>query len=187
MEHGHSEAGHTVAAPAARLPGYHPSQELATQQLHDLLGLSAGVRPGAPGGARGAPKADAGRVAAGRFLLPIATQLRGKSAPPLGTLAPWRLGRARARLPCATSRRACRPWETLGGSALPPSYHPSPYEQAEAEFAISSVLSELKTDPWPKAPTERAARCTGVALSLAVALLETSFPNTGAPHPQPQP
>lgn len=73
------------------------TKELATQQLHDLLGLSAGVRPGAPGGARGAPKADAGRVAAGRFLLPI----------------------------------------------------------AEAEFAISSVLSELKKDPWPVAATER--------------------------------
>jgi len=98
------------------------TKELATQQLHDLLGLSAGVRPGAPGGARGAPKADAGRVAAGRFLLPI----------------------------------------------------------AEAEFAISSVLSELKKDPWPVAATERTSRCTGVALSLAVALLETSFPNTGA-------
>jgi len=42
------------------------------------------------------------------------------------------------------------------------------------------VLEQLKKDPWPVAATERTSRCTGVALSLAVALLETSFPNTGA-------
>ena len=42
------------------------------------------------------------------------------------------------------------------------------------------MLEQLKKDPWPVAATERTSRCTGVALSLAVALLETSFPNTGA-------
>ena len=51
---------------------------------------------------------------------------------------------------------------------------------AEAEFAISSVLGELKKDPWPVQSDQRAARCTGVAMSIAVALLEGSFPNTGA-------
>ena len=51
---------------------------------------------------------------------------------------------------------------------------------AEAEFAISNVLSELKMDPWPIEPNSRPQRCTGVALSAAVALLETNFANVGA-------
>jgi len=51
---------------------------------------------------------------------------------------------------------------------------------AEAEFAISNVLSELRMDPWPLEPNNRPARCTGVALSAAVALLETNLANTGA-------
>ena len=51
---------------------------------------------------------------------------------------------------------------------------------AEAEFAISNVLAELKMDPWPTEGTNRPQRCTGVALSTAVALLETNFANTGA-------
>jgi protein transport protein SEC23 len=51
---------------------------------------------------------------------------------------------------------------------------------AEAEFAINSVISELRMDPWPLEPAQRPSRCTGVALSAAVALLESNFPNVGA-------
>ena len=51
---------------------------------------------------------------------------------------------------------------------------------AEAEFAISNILSELKMDSWPVEPNSRPSRCTGVAVSAAVALLETNFANTGA-------
>jgi len=42
------------------------------------------------------------------------------------------------------------------------------------------VLSELRMDPWPLEAGHRAARCTGVALSTAVALLESNFANHGA-------
>ncbi|KAG2147519.1 hypothetical protein DEU56DRAFT_929167 [Suillus clintonianus] len=35
-------------------------------------------------------------------------------------------------------------------------------------------------DPWPVVNDKRALRCTGVAVSVAVGLLETTFPNTGA-------
>ena len=51
---------------------------------------------------------------------------------------------------------------------------------AEAEFAIQNVLEELKMDPWPVEPSSRPSRCTGVALSAAVALLESNFANSGA-------
>jgi len=50
---------------------------------------------------------------------------------------------------------------------------------AEAEFAISSVLGELKKDPWPVDIANRPQRATGVAISIATSLVETAFPNTG--------
>jgi len=51
---------------------------------------------------------------------------------------------------------------------------------SECEFVLSTVLSELQKDPWPTETTERPLRCTGVAVSVAAALLEGCFPNTGA-------
>lgn len=42
------------------------------------------------------------------------------------------------------------------------------------------MLEQLQKDPWPVANDKRNLRCTGVALSVAVGLLETSFANTGA-------
>jgi len=51
---------------------------------------------------------------------------------------------------------------------------------AEAEFAVGNVLSELKKDPWPVPNDGRPQRCTGVAMSLAVAMLETAYPYCGA-------
>ena len=50
----------------------------------------------------------------------------------------------------------------------------------QAEFQITNVLEQLQRDPWPVANDKRALRCTGVALSVAVGLLETSFQNAGA-------
>jgi protein transport protein SEC23 len=50
----------------------------------------------------------------------------------------------------------------------------------QAEFQITSALEQMQRDPWPVANDRRALRCTGVALSVAVGLLETSFQNAGA-------
>ncbi|KAI9323228.1 protein transporter SEC23 [Dichotomocladium elegans] len=50
----------------------------------------------------------------------------------------------------------------------------------DCEFALTSILENLQSDPWPVANGKRPQRCTGVAMSVAVGLLETSFPNTGA-------
>lgn len=49
----------------------------------------------------------------------------------------------------------------------------------QAEFQITNVLEQLQRDPWPVANDKRPLRCTGVALSVAVGLLETSFQNAG--------
>mmetsp|Transcript_10146 Transcript_10146/g.29948 ORF Transcript_10146/g.29948 Transcript_10146/m.29948 type:complete len:761 (+) Transcript_10146:73-2355(+) len=51
---------------------------------------------------------------------------------------------------------------------------------SECEFALTTVLTELQKDPWPTETTERPLRCTGVAVSAAVALLEATYPNSGA-------
>lgn len=49
----------------------------------------------------------------------------------------------------------------------------------QAEFQITNVLEQLQRDPWPVANDKRPLRCTGVAISVAVGLLETSFQNAG--------
>lgn len=49
----------------------------------------------------------------------------------------------------------------------------------QADFQITNVLEQLQRDPWPVANDRRPLRCTGVALSVAVGLMETSFQNSG--------
>jgi protein transport protein SEC23 len=50
---------------------------------------------------------------------------------------------------------------------------------AECEFQLTKALEQLQKDPWPVASDRRNLRCTGVALSVAVGLLESSFQNAG--------
>ncbi|MCJ1414309.1 GTPase-activating protein S23 [Xylographa parallela] len=64
----------------------------------------------------------------------------------------------------------------------PPPMHPAarfllPVQQCE--FQLTNALEQLQKDPWPVANDRRSLRCTGVALSVAVGLLETSFQNAG--------
>ncbi|KAL6527954.1 Protein transport protein S23 E [Orobanche hederae] len=51
---------------------------------------------------------------------------------------------------------------------------------SECDYALDSLLDELATDQWPVVPGNRALRCTGVALSVAVGLLGASTAGTGA-------
>ena len=51
---------------------------------------------------------------------------------------------------------------------------------AQCEFQLTSTIEQLQKDPWPVANDRRPTRCTGAALSVAVGLMETSFPNAGA-------
>ena len=50
---------------------------------------------------------------------------------------------------------------------------------SECEFQLTNALEQLQRDPWPVANDKRALRCTGVALSVAIGLLETQYVNTG--------
>ncbi|KJZ76179.1 Protein transport protein SEC23 [Hirsutella minnesotensis 3608] len=49
----------------------------------------------------------------------------------------------------------------------------------QAEFQLTKALESLQKDPWPTANDRRSLRCTGVALSVAVGLMESSFQNAG--------
>ncbi|KAI9741009.1 MAG: GTPase-activating protein S23 [Cirrosporium novae-zelandiae] len=49
----------------------------------------------------------------------------------------------------------------------------------QCEFQLTNALEQLQKDPWPVANDKRPLRCTGVALSVAVGLMETSFVNAG--------
>ncbi|CAE6469906.1 unnamed protein product [Rhizoctonia solani] len=51
---------------------------------------------------------------------------------------------------------------------------------SQVEFQLTSILEQLARDPWPVANDKRPLRCTGVAISVAIGLLESAFANTGA-------
>lgn len=51
---------------------------------------------------------------------------------------------------------------------------------SQCEFQLTSTIEQLQKDAWPYTNDRRPTRCTGVALSIAVGLMETAFPNTGA-------
>lgn len=44
----------------------------------------------------------------------------------------------------------------------------------QCEFQLTGILETLARDPWPVANDKRPLRCTGVAISVAVGLLEVS-------------
>jgi len=50
----------------------------------------------------------------------------------------------------------------------------------KCDMALTDLLTELQRDPWPVSQGKRPLRSTGVALSIAVGLLECTYPNTGA-------
>ncbi|KAH7966237.1 hypothetical protein HPB49_014696 [Dermacentor silvarum] len=66
--------------------------------------------------------------------------------------------------------------------------HPQPVPPAsrflqpvhKCDMNMSDLLDSLQRDPWPVSQGKRPLRSTGVALSIAVGLLECSYPNTGA-------
>ncbi|XP_064552651.1 protein transport protein Sec23A isoform X1 [Drosophila montana] len=64
------------------------------------------------------------------------------------------------------------------GQHLPPAHRfLQPISQCDA--ALGDLLSELQRDPWPVPQGKRYLRSTGAALSIAVGLLECTYPNTG--------
>ncbi|XP_055373756.1 protein transport protein Sec23A [Condylostylus longicornis] len=51
---------------------------------------------------------------------------------------------------------------------------------SQCDMSLTDLLSELQRDPWPVGQGKRYLRSTGTALSIAVGLLECTYPNTAA-------
>jgi len=45
---------------------------------------------------------------------------------------------------------------------------------------LTDTIGDIQPDPWPVPQGTRPLRSTGVALSVAIGLLEVTFPNAGA-------
>ncbi|XP_076406716.1 protein transport protein Sec23A-like [Peromyscus maniculatus bairdii] len=63
---------------------------------------------------------------------------------------------------------------------LPPSSNRFLQPVQKIDMNLTDLLGELQRDPWPVPQGKRPLRSSGVALSIAVGLLECTFPNTGA-------
>lgn len=50
----------------------------------------------------------------------------------------------------------------------------------QCDMTLTDIIDELQKDPWPVTIEKRPLRSTGAALSVAVGLLEATYPNTGA-------
>lgn len=70
------------------------------------------------------------------------------------------------------NRAAPRPGQPMSQQTFGAARFLLPVQQCE--FQLTGVLDALTRDPWPVANDKRPLRCTGVALSVAVGLLEVS-------------
>lgn len=50
---------------------------------------------------------------------------------------------------------------------------------SECDMPLTDIIEELQHDPWPIDAGMRPLRSTGTALSIAIGLLEATYPNTG--------
>lgn len=53
-----------------------------------------------------------------------------------------------------------------------------PYGNCEADFL--RLIGDIQRDPWHTPTAKRRLRCAGAALSVAISMLEVTYPNTGA-------
>lgn len=51
---------------------------------------------------------------------------------------------------------------------------------SQADAVLNDLINQLRRDTWRTAPAKRPLRATGSALSIAVSLLEITYPNCGA-------
>lgn len=87
----------------------------------------------------------------------------------LGLMAPS----LRPNVPQQQQPQPGRPAQPMGSAAR----FLLPVDQCQVQ--MRTALQQLQKDAWPVANDKRASRCTGVALSVAVSLLEVSFQNAG--------
>ena len=81
----------------------------------------------------------------------------------------------------STNRAAPRPGQPLPPQSFGAARFLMPVQQCE--FQLTGILEALARDPWPVANDKRPLRCAGVAVSVAVGLLEVRcLPFKRLPH-----
>ena len=50
---------------------------------------------------------------------------------------------------------------------------------SECSFVLENILEDIQKDPWPVPSDKRTARCTGVALSVAMGLMDAAYARKG--------
>lgn len=68
----------------------------------------------------------------------------------------------------------------VNNASMMPSFSRFLLPVQNCEFQLTNIIEQLERDPWPVPNDRRPVRSSGVALSIAVSLLEQSFPNSGA-------
>ncbi|KAH9424455.1 transport protein Sec23 [Dermatophagoides pteronyssinus] len=51
---------------------------------------------------------------------------------------------------------------------------------SQADFILNDIINQITRDSWPTPQAKRPLRATGAALSIAISLLEITYPNCGA-------
>ncbi|KAI1285564.1 Protein transport protein Sec23A [Halotydeus destructor] len=74
------------------------------------------------------------------------------------------------------------PQQARGGQPHVPKNNASKFFQpiSVCDSALTDIIEQLSRDPWPISQGKRSLRATGSALSIAINLLETAYPNSGA-------
>ncbi|CAH0551809.1 unnamed protein product [Brassicogethes aeneus] len=81
---------------------------------------------------------------------------------------------------------APQPQQQVPGQPMRPQQPPAPpgsrflQPVSKCDMSLTDLIGELQRDPWPVPPGKRSLRSTGTALSIAIGLLESTYPNTGA-------
>ncbi|XP_011214740.1 protein transport protein Sec23A isoform X1 [Bactrocera dorsalis] len=90
------------------------------------------------------------------------------------------IGRSTSAAPGQPGQQMPGPGQQRPAAAAAPPANRFLQPISKCDSALGDLLSELQRDPWPVPQGKRYLRSTGAALSIAVGLLECTYPNTGA-------
>ncbi|XP_014098155.2 protein transport protein Sec23A isoform X2 [Bactrocera oleae] len=90
------------------------------------------------------------------------------------------IGRSTSAAPGQPGQQMPGPGQPRPATAAAPPANRFLQPISKCDSALGDLLSELQRDPWPVPQGKRYLRSTGTALSIAVGLLECTYPNTGA-------
>lgn len=138
------------------------TKEVTQKQIKDIISMNVGgARPSSSGGNTGPISGISGGGPGGPGL-------------PMGAPRP-------GGPPGAYNGAGAAP----GAPIQPNQQGPMPYNKflqpiGECDESINELIDQIVVDRWPVPQGHRPLRATGAAMAVAVTLLETCFPNTGA-------